>query len=483
MFERPFARLLRLTAASLAVLGAWASSAPPAQAANYRVRSITIGRATQYFRADRSVAAPRVFTQGLSLWGYDLLGDRSGSLDLHVSFRYNTDFSLERAQRDNPYFADQWNELSLDLAYLDWRPLDSLRVRFGRQWSHGALGVRDFDGLALRWRPRVEAGTHAHFEVYGGRDIQTAFGEFDAATFDVQGLPPDDGVEPDKLDGFHMLTGASVGMSWGWDANVSISWRRRFAVGVDSPVDGADHVVGSERFGAAASAAFHPRLAVSAHGSYHSQLAAVDRAGMQVTWRIPARAGTLGAGVDHRHPWFDSSSIFNLFGANPFQGAFATYQLPVAALDTTFQLRSWGRIYHAGEHATAPGVDALDERSVGGALGHDTRLRLAGRIVRWSSLLSYQASLERESGQLLADTRLRAPLLDDALFVSGRGLVLAAQTDHLRFGDGAAATGVLGVDVPVADLGTLSAAVETTVSDFYPTNTSVYGLFAVEHWP
>ena len=59
-----------------------------AEAANYRIRSITIGRATQYFRSDQTVTAPRIFTQGLSLWGYDLLGDRTGSVNLHLAIRY-----------------------------------------------------------------------------------------------------------------------------------------------------------------------------------------------------------------------------------------------------------------------------------------------------------------------------------------------------------------------------------------------------------
>jgi hypothetical protein len=455
-----------------------------AEAANYRVRSITIGRATQYFRSDQTVTAPRVFTQGLSLWGYDLLGDRTGSVNLHLAIRYNNDFSLVRRERDLPYFADQWNELSLDLAYLDWRPYEAVRLRFGRQWSQGTLGMRDFDGLLVEWRPRVEADTHARFEVYAGQDIQTAFGEFDAATFDVQGLPPGDGVEDYKLDGTHLLAGASAGMQWGAEASFELSYRRRWSAGVDSALVEDDTVVGSERFGAAASASFHPRLAASAYGSLHSQLGDVDHAAAQLTWQVPGTSGYLSGGVEHRHPWFDSSSIFNLFGARPHQSAFALYQLPVESLRTEFEVRGWGRQYHGDDAAVDVGVDPQDERAIGGALSHTTRLRMWQKSMNWRTLLSYQASVDRDTDQLLADSRVRMPVLDRALFISARGLLLLAVTDHQRFDDqGHAATGVLGLDLPLSTLGTLSAAVETTAGSFYPTNTSVYATFAMEHWP
>jgi hypothetical protein len=465
--------------AALGVVGL----AAPAEATQFRVRSITIGKATQYVRSDRTVAAPRVFTQGLSLWGYDLRDDQSGSVNAHVSFRFHTDLALARAERDHPYLGHKWNELALDLAYLDWRPHQAMRLRLGRQWSQGPLGVRDFDGLAARWRPRLERDTHAHFEIYGGRDVQVAFGRFAPATFDVQGLPPDDTVEPDKLDGTHLIAGASTGLSWAHEASVRISWRRRFGVGVDTPDGSSQTVVGSERFGAAASASIRESLVTSAHGSYHSQLGDVDRAGAQISWSMPGPAGVATAGVDHRHPWFDSSSIFNLFGARPFQGGFAVYRHPLDALATEVEVRGWGRLYHGDDDATAPGVAARDERTVGGALSHRTRARLWDTPLDWRSLLSYQTSLDRGTEQLLADVNLRVPIIGRDLFLTGRGLFLAALTDNARLDNGQAATGVLGVDIPVFAHGTFSAAVETTASSFFPTNTSVYATFAVEHWP
>ncbi len=268
-----------------------------------------------------------------------------------------------------------------------------------------------------------------------------------------------------------------------------LNWRKRFTVGASPAFDGATTRVGSERFGAAASASFMRRLVASAYGSYHAQLGTIDRAGAQLAWQPGADQAVLSAGVEDRLPWFDSSSIFNLFGARAYQGAYAVYQQPLDSLHTDVELRTWGRYYHGDDNAMGPsaldaGVHAADERALGGAVSHRSRLRVWHKPVVWRSLVSYQASLDRGTDQFLADTRVRVPVWQRDLFVSGRGLFLAALTDNARFDPGGvAATGVLGVDVPISTLGTLSAVVETTAGSFYPVNTSVYATFALEHWP
>ena len=53
------------------------------------------------------------------------------------------------------------------------------------------------------------------------------------------------------------------------------------------------------------------------------------------------------AGIEHRLPWFDAASIFNVFGARPFEGAYTTWQIPVASLRTSLEVRGWGRAYDA----------------------------------------------------------------------------------------------------------------------------------------
>ncbi|MFW5967932.1 MAG: hypothetical protein ACOCV2_10455 [Persicimonas sp.] len=459
----------------------WARTA---QATNVRVRSTTVGQATHLFRTDGTVEAPRRFTQSMSLWGYDLLDDQTGSANAHVSFRYHTDFSLESNRRNDPHYSHRWNELWLDLAYVDWRPIDHMRLRAGRQWAIGSLGPRDFDGLAWRWQPEIDRGTRAHFELYGGRDVQTPYGRFDPATYDVQGLPAVSDDDRFGLDGTHLLAGAAAGLRFERTSSLQVNWRRRFSVGVSDPNVDDGTVVGSERIGAAGSTSIGRNLVASTHASYHAQLGDFDRAGLQFSWAPDFHRGTLTAGADHRRPWFDSSSIFNVFGAQPYRGGFATYRYPVDALRTDFEVRGWGRHYRGDDAATASGVDAQSERTVGSALAHDTRVDMFGRTADWRSLTSLQTSLDRRSNQLLADVRLRMPLFERDLFISARALGLGVLGDHhRRDDDGFATTGVLGLDVPVGSVGMVSAAVETTGGTFYPTHTNAYATFTLDHWP
>lgn len=474
------------------------------EASQFRVRSISIGRSTQYFRADRSVSAPRVFTQGMSLWGYDLLDDKSGSLNLHVSMRYTSDFSLDSTERRNPYFDRSWNAVTLDLAYLDWRPYRALRLRLGRQWSGGTLGVRDFDGLMVQFRPRIAPSTHAQFEGFLGRETQDAYRNwFDPARFDVQGLPIDAQFEFDPDEGVHLIAGASAGLNWGQTAGLEVSWRRRWSMGITSEaLESLGHstsVVGSERIGLAGSASVHPRLVTSAWGAYHTLLGDVDRAGAQLAWRIPGVESSLSGGVEHQIPWFDSSSIFNLFGPRAHQQAFISYQHRVEAIATDFQVRTWGR-YYPGTQGLNRGNDLrfspddIQERAAGVSLRHLTDLRVWNRKVRWSTMASWQSSIDRGSDQWMGQLHLRVPVWGDDLFVSARGLLLAATQDELRgapsgfvrLRSGAtafASTGVIGLDLPVSDLGTFSASTVTTGGNIYPIDTSVYASFRVEHWP
>lgn len=107
--------------------------AAEAQATTYRLRVQTVGRATQFYRSDRRVAAPRSLTQMLSLSAFDLGNDQSGKLSAQLSVRYFSDFGLEQRLRNDPMFGDRWNATTLDLAYVNWRPFEALHLRLGRQ--------------------------------------------------------------------------------------------------------------------------------------------------------------------------------------------------------------------------------------------------------------------------------------------------------------------------------------------------------------
>lgn len=498
----------------------WAHTrARPADAAQFRVRSVSIGRATQYFRVDRRVAAPRVFTQGMNLWGYDLVGDRSGSFNFHVSMRYTSDFSLTRPERENPYFDQSWNALSLDLAYLDWRPFKPLRLRLGRQWDQSALGTRDFDGLLIGFSPALSPHIRASLRAHAGRDVQSVYSWVDPAHFDVMGLP----VEEDRGfwddEGLHWVAGASAGLRWRRDASVDFSWRRRWSTQVASPWqaqpdlgeggaaksrENLTSVLGSEQLGLAASASFHPRVSASGWGSFHTLLQKVDSAGANLAWRLPRVENSLSAGVEHRHPWFDSQSIFNLFGVRPYKSGFLGYQHRLEQLQTDLNLRAWGR-YYPGTHDTSPysgfqySPADTRERAMGASAGTLSRARLWDHPFRWGAQLSWERSLDRESEQWLGQLNARVPVFRDQLFLSARGLILAAfrPTPHAPLGRpepsghtsperaaaGYASTGVLGLEFPVSDYGQISVSSVTTAGSLYPINTSFYASFRMEHWP
>lgn len=479
----------------------------PAAAQHVRVRSVSIGRATHYFRADRTVVAPRIFTQGLSLWGYDLLGDQTGSLSLHVSMRYTNDFALGQQERLNPYFDPAWNALSLDLAYLRWRPMTGLELRLGRQWSQGALGARDFDGVLVEVSPKLSPETRARLRVWGGRDAQQAYQWFAPAAFDVMGLPVDDAAAVDAADGWHWVAGAGAGVRLGRAGWLDLDWQRRWTTGLDTQLDGMSQplgsVVGSERVGVAASTTLQRRLATSASASFHTLLQRVDHARLQATWLVPFAPGDLSAGIEHRHPWFDSASIFNLFGARAYQAAFAGYRHEVAPLATEFDLNAWGRYYPGSDdttpysgHRYAP-ADTR-ERALGATLGHTSRLSLWEHPLRWRTRISWQGSLDRVSDQWLGELQAGVPLWSNGLFVTGRWLLLAARRDaegaplglvrlgHTVPGDvfvGYASTGVVGVEWPINDYATFSASALSTSGTFYPINTSFFANLRVEYWP
>ncbi|MFU8802778.1 MAG: hypothetical protein ACNA8W_03115 [Bradymonadaceae bacterium] len=464
----------------------WIASA---EATTYRVRTLTVGRGTQYFRTDQSVAAPRRLTQGLSLSAFDLVGDETGSFNAHLGVRYFSDFGLEERLRREPLFDHQWNDLTLDIAYLQWRPVPAFELRLGRQWSMNAAGMRDFDGLLLRVGSSGGDGLHPYAEVYGGRDVQLGLTRWDPSTWDVQGLPPNEDGLADAP--WHWSVGGQAGLRWSRYLWGELAYGRRFrrpSGPLDAgPLDaelGQAMIIGDERFAQALSGTPHPNLTVTARTSYHTLLGAFDRATLMTSWRLPwlepENASVLSAGVEERRPIFDSASIFNLFGARPHRGAFLTYQHPVEAISTVLEARTWSRFYFDGDDGPFLG----DARAIGGALAHHSRVRLGDRPVQWTSQFSHQTGGSEGGGQqFLSESRVRMPVIWDDVFVSARGLFLLSRPAQFRHDSAHALAGVLGADVPVGEGGRLSLAVETSGSSIYPINTSVFASFELEIYP
>lgn len=457
-----------------------------AEATTYRVRTLTVGRATQYFRSDQSIAAPRRLTQGLNLSAYDLVGDRSGSFNAHLGIRYFSDFALEERLRRDPLFADQWNDLTLDIAYLQWRPWTPLELRLGRQWSMSAAGMRDFDGALLRLSPGNGGDVQPYVEIYGGRDVQLGLTRWDPSSWDVQGLPPNEG----GIEGapWHWTLGAQLGLRWSDQLWTELAYGRRFRPPIDDLdlASGQGMIIGEERLALATSASPHSTLTFSTRTSYHTLLQAFDRASLMGSWRVPwggeqVRSPVVTLGVDERRPIFDSSSIFNLFGPRPHRGAFMTYQHPVEGISTLLEGRTWTRFYFDDEQSPFLG----DSRAIGGALAHHSRLAIADHPIQWTSQISHQIGGAELSGshQFLGESRVRIPVIWDDVYLSARGLILLSQPSHFRRDSAYALSGVLGAEIPVGDNARFSLAVETSGSSLYPVNTSAFASFELEIEP
>lgn len=466
MLARHFSRLIACLLTLLCV--------SPIYAQTVRIQTRTLGKGTQFRRADLSVGAQRLFTQSLSLWAWDAAPGFIGTLDVHVGARYLNDFGITAQDEGNPFVETERSRFLLDVAELRWRPIESVRLTLGRQWIASSLGVRDVDGAHLRWTPDLGNDVDGRIEGFAGWAVQSGYGTLNSDAWDVQGLPvPIDGSAPGGR-----RYGFSTGLSFD-DAAFDVSWQRR-----DGLAEDGSRYVGEERIGAAASGSVVRRVALSAAASYHLLLLDVDRADLNLAWREPWGGTVLSGGLEHRQPWFDSSSIFNVFGARPFSGTYVTYQVPVAPLRTSFEARTWARAYDGNLNLGDLGGGPNDARAYGAGFGHDTRFAAFGRNWRWRSYGSWQSSEDHAQGgtQWLGDTRFRVPALRDTLILEGRFLGLRSIPGATSlWGPGGALTAVITAEVPTT-FGTFSVAVEGQSSAFYGGNTNAYASFESELW-
>ena len=455
-----------------------------ASARTFYMRATTAGEATQWRRLDLGVEASRPLLLGIELGGYDLLDDQSGSLSARFSMRYANDFGLDPSLSSEPVFAPQVNDLRVNLLYLRWRPTKMTDLVAGRQWSINALGMRDFDGVTAALVPFDDRALRMRFALYGGRDVQLGYGGSMPGFSDVQGVPLGQERSVDRLP---LLAGADLSMSLIEKIQLQASYQRRWR----DEASGAerDWRLGDERVGAGALVSPTERINLSAQVSYHTLLAGLDHVGVQTSARISERGQTsLSAGVERRQPWFDSASIFNIFGANPHDELWIAMGSDVSKLSTRFELRSWARAFYGNDaganlfqsgFATSP----EDARALGVAAAHRTTIMIAERPLRWSSQLSMQLGARDYGGnQYLADTCARLPVLPGTLGVTARLIGLRVAHDHHRYEDEHALSAILGIDAPVLERGRLSVLFEQRASTNEVASTNIYGVIEMEVW-
>ncbi len=441
-----------------------------AEATTYHVRTQTAARATQHLRSDTTFATRRVLSQSLTLSAYDLRDNQTGDLNARLGIRYSTDLGVAPRLRQDPLFDARWNDISLDIAYLEYQPIDAVQITAGRQWHQSPLGIADFDGVAVDWRLPGD-GWQPFAGVAAGRDVQRGLTPFDPGAFDVQGLPPNETVVTD--DPWHWMGAANAGIRHGREHRVEVVGRHQRRPRADDATETAttNHVAAT-----ATTAPFEP-FTITALGSYHSLVHQVDRARVDAAHRFDP--GVVSAGVDHRRPVFDSASIFNIFGAQPHRSGYLTYRHPVEALAAVAEARVWTRLYFDED---ARIFDPGDDRAVGAALSSRHQMRVIVPVD-----LSWQFSAQTITGetggdQYLGTTRLRAPGPMTDLFLTGRLTGLWATPGHPRRDDGWAATAGVGAELGIGDIGEVSVNLEHRGGSFTRANTAVFALLELEAW-
>ena len=440
-----------------------------AQATTYQIQTRTSVRATQHLRSDTTFATPRVLSQSLTLSAYDLRGHDDNDVNARISLRYGTDLGLAERLRQDPLFDARWNDLSLDVAYVEWKPVDALELRAGRQWYRSSLGITDIDGVSVSWQDTGE-GLSPFVAVAAGRDVQRGLTPWDPGAWDIQGLPPNESVVVD--DPWHLMGAVRAGLTDNSRHRVEISAQQH-----RRPSGSANGAATTRRFGATATASPAEALTLTTTASFHSLIDHIDRARLDAAYRIGT--GVASAGVGHRRPIFDSSSIFNLFGAQPSRSAYATYRRPIDALSTTVELRGWTRFYF---DESAPLASRGDEQALGAALANHHRLTLVVPLdIHWQ--LSAQTLTGSSGGdQYLGTARLRGPGPVDGLFLTGRLTGLWAAPGHHRRDSGHATTAGLGAEVELGEVGQLSVNAESRFGSFTPANMALFALFELETW-
>lgn len=431
-------------------------------AQSVKVHTTTVGRYQQRLRVDRTVDAVRAVSQRVNVWVWDARGNQSQDLNIHFGARYFTDFGLAQQLRLDPLFSTQWNDVVLERLTVDWTPFEPINLKVGRQWGLDSLGMYEFDGAHVQTRIRLSPDVRAHLGISAGRDVQLETGWYASDFYDVQGLPTLDRDEP--LTQNAVLLGGTAGI--GWDgAGLSVSYRRR----------DRDEILGEERFGAAFHGQVTKSINISAQGIYNQVLNGVERASLQAAASTFDRGPRLSAGVNTQKPWFDSASIFNIFGARAHHGAWLSAIQPVEGLRTTFDLRVWGREYDA------------DSRTLGIGAGATTDLEILGLYTDWRALLTWQTSVDQISDELSAGDQFLGDLaarisLSRKVRLKARGVLLWAETSSLRYAPGWAGIGVLGVDW-LSEFGTIGLLVESQQSTFQGGNLQGYVMWELEAWP
>ena len=463
-------RLCSLTdGALLAALTAWCAVAPgAAMAQSYHVRTQTSAVFSQRQRLDTSVEAPRLLNQSVELYGFDLLLTPDAPLEGRAAMRLRYDLATTQSA---PF--------ALDLLFVGWRPSPSLRLEAGRLWASSPLGLQDLDGARLSWTPTLTRRSRLSLSTFVGRDVQASSAPLAPTTFDAQGLPLQDDTRRPELA---LIANAQAALT-AVDERLVVAtayqtrWRRDEAL---------DHTVtGEERLAAAASIAPLKRHRLETLLAYNASIRRGEHVKAQYLWlgpkHSPARP-SISVSASRRRPWFDASSIFNLFDPSPHDDLrLAASSSPRRQLRLGADL--WGRAYH-GDAGRAPDwfrPDERDARVLGLGLSQRSALALGSRRLRLTTRASHQRGVARSANyprQWLLDQRAELDLPRLGPTLHARALLLrTASEGHPRRPDEAyALSSILGLDTRAFARARLTLQLEQRATNYGASSLNMYAL-------
>lgn len=177
----------------------------PAVAADFQIRSDTIGDFYGTLRSDGTEMSRRRLHQMLGLDVFDLAGDGSNNMFFVSSFRFDSDLGIEQEELDRVGQLRR-ERLSIMYAYFEARDLlGFLGIRLGRQLEIDAVDMLLWDGLKLSFNTPWYFG----IEALVGVEARNDFGPVTTSSFEGDGRREGDLT----MDG--SFGDVSPGLVWG----------------------------------------------------------------------------------------------------------------------------------------------------------------------------------------------------------------------------------------------------------------------------
>ncbi|MCB9728556.1 MAG: hypothetical protein H6744_18705 [Deltaproteobacteria bacterium] len=359
----------------LLACGAWLGLlVGESHAAQFRVRSETIGDAYQLVRSDQQRLNRRRLHQYLGLDAYDLTGHGDARLNLVTLMRFDADFGLDDEDFEG-ILGYRNNQLSIQAAYLEGRDLGGvLDFRLGRQFHADPIDYLMLDGLVAT----VRSPWHVGVEVQVGVEADNRLGSVTSSQLELDGVRQlqevqtgPGGVETvvniQRDDKPKIVLGAALVLADLQWTQARVGYRRLIS----------DGKVVQEKVGAAFSQRIARRVDLSLVGSYDLYRHDFDQIRAGVGWRV-TDAFDLDLEYVRLVPTFDADSIFNVFNTLPLSDLNGRLRMHLSADEAIYagaMLRFFNNDQFPEDRLTEP-VDRLV--TAGGAVAGWSR-RFGGR--------------------------------------------------------------------------------------------------------